>query len=130
MLDFDRLKYVNDTYGHQAGNRLIKTISDIIKETIKDKGVLARFGGDEFAVILSETDQNTAFSIAEAIRTNIAKKSIEFVKGKPHRLSASLGVSTYPNQGIETEKDLLAKADKALYEAKQRGRNKVVAYTP
>lgn len=130
MLDFDRLKYVNDTYGHQAGNRLIKTISDIIKETIKDKGVLARFGGDEFAVILSETDPNTAFSIAESIRINIANKSIEFVKGKPHQLSASLGVSTYPNQGIETEKDLLAKADKALYEAKQLGRNKVVAYNP
>jgi len=130
MLDFDRLKYVNDTYGHQAGNRLIKTISDIIKETIKDKGVLARFGGDEFAVILSETDQNTAFSIAEAIRANINKSSIEFVKGTTHQLSASLGVATYPNPGIETEKDLLAKADKALYEAKQLGRNKVIAYTP
>ncbi|MEW6095321.1 MAG: diguanylate cyclase [bacterium] len=130
MLDFDRLKYVNDTYGHQAGNRLIKTISDIIKETIKDKGVLARFGGDEFAVVLSETDQNTAFSIAESIRLNISKKSIEFVKGKPHQLSASLGVATYPNKGIESEKDLLAKADKSLYEAKQQGRNKVIAYTP
>lgn len=130
MLDFDRLKYVNDTYGHQAGNRLIKTISDIIKETINHKGVLSRFGGDEFAVIFSETDQNTAFTIAESIRANIAKKSIEFVKDKPHQLSASLGVSTYPNKGIETEKDLLAKADKALYEAKQQGRNKVILYTP
>ncbi|MEW6608410.1 MAG: diguanylate cyclase [bacterium] len=130
MLDFDRLKHVNDTYGHQAGNRLIKTISDIIKDTIKDKGVLSRFGGDEFAVVFSETDQNTAFSIAESIRVNIANNSIEFVKGTPHQLSASLGVSTYPNPGIETEKDLLAKADKALYEAKQRGRNKVILYTP
>jgi len=130
MLDFDRLKYVNDTYGHQAGNRLIKTISDIIKETIDNKGVLSRFGGDEFAIIFSETDQNTAFAIAESIRTNIAKKSIEFVKDKPHQLSASLGVSTYPNPGIETEKDLLAKADKALYEAKQQGRNKVIVYSP
>jgi len=130
MLDFDRLKYVNDTYGHQAGNRLIKTISDIIKETINNKGILSRFGGDEFAVIFSETDQNTAFAIAESIRANIAKKSIEFVKDKPHQLSASLGVSTYPNIGIETEKDLLAKADKALYEAKQQGRNRVVVYNP
>lgn len=130
MLDFDRLKYVNDTYGHQAGNLLIKTISDIIKETVADKGLLARFGGDEFAVVLSETDQNTAFTIAESIRANINKTNLEFVKGTPHQLSASLGVSTYPNQGIETEKDLLAKADKALYEAKQRGRNKVIAYTP
>lgn len=130
MLDFDKLKYVNDTYGHQAGNRLITTICEIMKETIKDRGVLARFGGDEFAVILSETDQNTAFAIAEAIRANIAKSSIEFVKGIPHKLSASLGVATYPNPGIETEKDLLAKADKALYEAKQQGRNKVVVYTP
>jgi diguanylate cyclase (GGDEF)-like protein len=130
MLDFDRLKYVNDTYGHQAGNLLIKTISDIIKETVGDKGILARFGGDEFTVVFSETDQNTAFTIAESIRANINKTNLEFVKGTSHQLSASLGVATYPNPGIETEKDLLAKADKALYEAKQRGRNKVVTYTP
>lgn len=130
MLDFDRLKFVNDTYGHQAGNLLIRTISDIMLKTIGDKGVLARFGGDEFSAILPETDQNSAFALAEAVRVNIAKRSIEFQKGNPHQLSASLGVATYPMEGINNEKDLLSKADKALYEAKQRGRNCVVPYRP
>jgi diguanylate cyclase (GGDEF)-like protein len=129
MLDFDRLKYVNDNFGHQEGNRLIVTIANVIKETVSDRGVIARFGGDEFSIVLSETDQNTGFNIAEEIRNNIASTPFQ-LGGKPHQLSASLGVATYPNEGISTEKDLLAKADKALYDAKQQGRNRVVLYTP
>ncbi|MBU0699678.1 diguanylate cyclase [bacterium] len=129
MLDFDRLKFVNDTFGHAEGNRLIVTISDIIKETVGNKGTVARFGGDEFAVVLPETDQNTGFNLADKIRGNIYDAPYQ-ISGKPHQLSASLGTATYPNQGISTEKELLAKADKALYDAKQQGRNKVVSYMP
>ncbi len=129
MLDFDRLKFVNDTFGHAEGNRLIVTIADIIKETVGNKGTVARFGGDEFAVVLPETDQNTGFNLADKIRSNIYDAPYQ-ISGKPHQLSASLGTATYPNPGISTEKELLAKADKALYDAKQQGRNKVVMYMP
>ncbi|MEK7273934.1 MAG: GGDEF domain-containing protein [Candidatus Desantisbacteria bacterium] len=129
MLDFDRLKFVNDTFGHAEGNRLIVTIADIIKETVANKGTVARFGGDEFAVVLPETDQNTGFNLADLIRSNIYSAPYQ-ISGKPHQLSASLGTATYPNPGISTEKELLAKADKALYDAKQQGRNKVVMYMP
>jgi diguanylate cyclase (GGDEF)-like protein len=129
MIDFDRLKYVNDTFGHQDGNRLIITISNIIKKTMDGKGLIARFGGDEFAVVLSETDENTALQFAEKIRTNIAAHPMA-LGGKPHQTTASLGVSGYPNQGIDNEKDLFAKADKCLYAAKEAGRNKVVLYKP
>jgi len=129
MLDFDRLKFVNDTFGHSEGNRLIVTIADIIKETVGNKGTVARFGGDEFAVVLPETDQNTGFNLADEIRKNIYESPYQ-INGKPHQLSSSLGTATYPNTGISTEKELLAKADKALYDAKQQGRNKVIMYMP
>jgi diguanylate cyclase (GGDEF)-like protein len=129
MIDFDRLKYVNDNYGHAEGNRLIVTISNIIKKTMDGKGLIARFGGDEFAVVLPETDQNVAFDYAEKIRANIASHHMVF-GGKPHKITASLGVSAYPNDGIESEKDLFAKADKSLYQAKEAGRNKVILYEP
>ncbi|MBU1261786.1 diguanylate cyclase [bacterium] len=129
MLDFDRLKYVNDTFGHQDGNKLIVTISNIIKKTMDGKGLIARFGGDEFAVVLPETDQNAAFQFAEKIRANIANHPMSF-GGKPHQATASLGVSGYPNQGIDNEKDIFAKADKCLYAAKEAGRNKVILYKP
>lgn len=129
MIDFDRLKYVNDTFGHSEGNRLITTISEIIKKTMDGKGLIARFGGDEFAVVLPETVQNVAYDYAEKIRLNIANTPMTF-GGKPHKATASLGVSTYPNEGITGSKDIFAKADKCLYMAKEAGRNKVVLYQP
>jgi len=129
MIDFDRLKYVNDTFGHAEGNRLIVTISDIIKKTMDGKGLIARFGGDEFAIVLPETIQNTAYDFAEKIRENIAIHPMTF-DGKPHKITVSLGVACFPKEGIETEKDLFAKADKCLYSAKEAGRNKVIVYQP
>ncbi len=129
MIDFDRLKYVNDTFGHAEGNRLITTISDIIKKTMDGKGLIARFGGDEFAVVLPETLQNIGYDYAEKIRANIETTPMAF-GGKPHKATASLGVAAYPNEGILTSKDIFAKADKCLYAAKEGGRNKVVLYQP
>jgi len=129
MIDFDKLKYVNDTFGHSEGNRLISTISDTIKKTMNGKGLIARFGGDEFAVVLPETAQNIAYDYAEKIRQNIENIKISF-GGKPHKATASLGVSSYPNPGITNSKDIFAKADKCLYAAKEAGRNKVVLYQP
>lgn len=129
MLDFDKLKYINDTFGHSEGNRLITTIADIIKKTMDGKGLIARFGGDEFAIVLPETSQNIAFDYAEKIRQNIANTPMTF-GGKPHKATASFGVASYPNEGITTSKDIFAKADKCLYAAKEAGRNKVILYQP
>ncbi len=129
VLDFDRLKYVNDTYGHQEGNRLIVTISNIIKETVGSQGLVARFGGDEFGIVLTEVNVDEGFTLAEKIRINITQAKFE-LGGKVFPLSSSFGVAAYPQTGIETEKDLFAKADKSLYAAKQQGRNRTVMYTP
>lgn len=121
MLDFDHLKEINDRYGHEEGNRLIKTISNIIGQQIREVDFLARFGGDEFGVILPETAEEDAAQIAERIRAAIDKYSYT-INEKTISLSASLGVSTFP---APSKKDLFDRADKALYQAKQEGRNRV-----
>lgn len=121
MLDFDHLKEINDRYGHEEGNRLIKTISNIIGQQIREVDYLARFGGDEFGVILPETAEEEAAQIAERIRAAIDKYSYT-INEKTISLSASLGVSTFP---APSKKELFDRADKALYQAKQEGRNRV-----
>ncbi|MDI6791715.1 MAG: diguanylate cyclase [bacterium] len=121
MLDFDRLKEINDRYGHEEGNRLIKTVSNIIGQQIREVDFLARFGGDEFGVILPETAEEDAAQIAERIRAAIDKYSYT-INEKTISLSASLGVSTFP---APSKKELFDRADKALYQAKQEGRNRV-----
>jgi diguanylate cyclase (GGDEF)-like protein len=129
MLDFDHLKMVNDKYGHQEGNRLIKKIADIIKESVPKNGVVARFGGDEFSILLTGVSKDEAFKIAEKIRLNIASTTLQ-INEDTLNLSASLGVASYPSEGIGSDKDLLEGADDALYQSKREGRNKVSVYMP
>ncbi|MEW5767194.1 MAG: diguanylate cyclase [bacterium] len=121
MLDFDYLKEINDRYGHEEGNRLIKTISDIISRQVREVDYLARFGGDEFGVILPETTAEDAAQVAERIRAAIAAHPYT-INDRPISLSASLGVASFP---APSKKELFDRADKALYQAKQEGRNRV-----
>ncbi|MEW5766066.1 MAG: diguanylate cyclase [bacterium] len=121
MLDFDYLKEINDRYGHEEGNRLIKTIADIVGRQIRAVDYLARFGGDEFGAILPETIKEEAAQVAERIREAIAKHPYA-INDKTIPLSASLGVSAFP---APSKKELFERADKALYQAKQEGRNRV-----
>jgi diguanylate cyclase (GGDEF)-like protein len=125
MLDFDRLKYVNDTFGHSQGNRLIKTIAHLIEKGVRESDLVGRFGGDEFGIILPATDSKTAYYVAERVRRMIAHHKM-IIEGKPFSLTASLGVASYPKDGIEEPKDLLREADACLYRAKETGRNRVV----
>ncbi|MEW6481409.1 MAG: diguanylate cyclase [bacterium] len=123
MLDFDRLKYVNDTFGHNQGNRLIKTIAHLIEKSVRKEDIVGRFGGDEFGILLPETGINVAGEIAERIRRNIAEHKMT-MEEKPFSLTASLGVSFFPQ--ANSPEGLLKMADECLYKAKQEGRNKVV----
>ncbi|MEW6103401.1 MAG: diguanylate cyclase, partial [bacterium] len=123
MLDFDRLKYVNDTFGHNQGNRLIKTISHIIEKSVRKDDIVGRFGGDEFGILLPETEVKIASEIAERIRKNIAKHKM-IMEEVPFSLTASLGVSFFPS--ASSPEGLLKIADECLYKAKQEGRNRVV----
>jgi|GEM_PF-6791260 len=120
MMDIDKFKNVNDTYGHQKGDEVIKDIASITLECIREVDTSARYGGEEFVILLPQTNCVAATHIAERIRVGIEEKII--LEGK--RITSSFGVvEMEENFSIE---DLIKKADDALYEAKDAGRNRVV----
>jgi diguanylate cyclase (GGDEF)-like protein len=119
ILDIDHFKIVNDTYGHLVGDDVLIHLSKIIKEQIRDTDVFARWGGEEFVLLLSDVDIDTASEIADKLRVKIELEYFPEV----NNITCSFGVSSYEkNDTIDT---IINRADKALYEAKESGRNKV-----
>ena len=127
MLDIDLFKVFNDTYGHLAGDRILKEVSKIIRASIRKMDIPARYGGEEFAVILPESTLQGAFLVAERIRQEVAEKRIDF-DGKKIGVTISIGIALYPEDGKD-KKSLIASADLALYHAKRSGRNRVCTYS-
>ncbi len=119
----DNLKEVNDTFGHDAGDKLIKNLSDIINETSRDSDVLGRIGGDEFIVLLPETESEHAAVIGERIRQAIQNSAFD-IKGKRVQSTVSIGVASFPADSENIE-SLLDMADQAMYRSKKEGRNKL-----
>ncbi len=120
IMDVDKFKSINDTYGHQKGDEVLISVANLILECIREVDTAARYGGEEFVVLLPQTDIMSATHIAERIRTTMEEKML--VDGKP--VTASFGVTEIEeNLSID---DMIIAADKALYEAKESGRNKVV----
>jgi diguanylate cyclase (GGDEF)-like protein len=126
MLDLDDLKPVNDTFGHQWGDRLIKAVADVLRQTIRFTDAAARYGGDEFIVLLPETDASGAYIVAETLRRDIASLTLR-ASERNVRSSVSVGLVTYPQDGVTIEQ-LVAAADVAMYEAKRRGKNQIAGY--
>jgi diguanylate cyclase (GGDEF)-like protein len=126
MIDSDNLKQINDKHGHDAGNRLLQHLVRCIREQLRGSDVMARFGGDEFILLLSETNNKGAQEMAERIRKAVETSRFD-IRGGDTNVTVSLGVASYPEDGGNLE-IILDKADKAMYRAKQQGRNKVVAY--
>lgn len=124
MADLDRFKNINDTYGHDAGDRVLQTIGKFFQNNIREVDMLARYGGEEFVMMIPEADQEAAYSLSERLRHNFSKIKFDNLP----QITISLGIATYPFDGTELE-DLIKKADAAMYAAKQAGRNKVVKYT-
>ncbi len=127
MLDLDDLKPVNDTFGHPAGDQILRAITDVVLRTVRATDLAGRYGGDEFVVLLPETDAEGAFVVAEKLRRDIAALSVR-VHDRTLRTSVSLGLVAYPDDG-QTIEALLSAADAAMYEAKRRGKNQIVGYT-
>ena len=124
MLDIDHFKLINDRYGHKVGDTVLKAVADLSHATLRDVDILGRLGGEEFAVLLPETDQPAALDAAERLRETIANARIPLAGGEPVSFSVSIGVSSMGS--VEDNIDaLLNRADKALYEAKDGGRNRV-----
>ncbi len=126
MIDVDGLKSVNDRYGHTAGSRLITTIAQSIKDSVRSTDVLARYGGDEFVILMAHSSTDNARMAAERIRTAIHNTSFD-IKGNRISTTVSVGIASFP-ESVEEPGDVLEKADIALYKSKQSGRDRVTYY--
>lgn len=128
MLDLDRFKSINDTYGHQAGDRVLVQLADILRETAREIDRLGRYGGEEFMALLPETDIDEAAVFVERVRREVQRRSFDIGRDDPIRMTISAGVATYPWQGIDTPETLIRLADEALYAAKAGGRDRIVRF--
>jgi diguanylate cyclase (GGDEF)-like protein len=125
MLDIDHFKSVNDTYGHQTGDRMLKSVSSIIRTILREGDILVRYGGEEFLAILPAAASEDLKLIGERIRRSIEESAL--MEGQQTiRVTISIGGAAYPNQAVEKESALLQLADESLYQAKETGRNKVI----
>jgi len=121
-VDFDHFKDVNDTYGHAAGDSVLRSISRLLLGSVRSVDSIGRFGGEEFVIVLPEMDLEEAQETAERLRRKVAEEPQPLGNGEAVPLTISVGVAVYPDHG-QTASTLCAAADKAMYLAKDRGRN-------
>jgi diguanylate cyclase (GGDEF)-like protein len=122
FLDLDGFKGVNDQHGHLAGSRTLAEVGLILAEAVRESDILARYGGDEFVVVLPETPPSGALVIAERIRKSIEAHSFLEAQGLRARISASFGIASYPDHAL-TPEGLIQKADQAMYRVKEKDKN-------
>ena len=126
VLDVDHFKAINDTHGHQAGDRVLEAIARKLEASLRRHDVIARYGGEEFVVLLPETGRTEAAAAGEKLRDAIAGAPFRETAGIP--VTVSIGAATFPDRGIEDADDLLKRADDALYRAKAWGRDRVAMW--
>jgi len=128
MLDIDNFKVYNDMLGHQSGDKILKALANLIKNQSRKMDYVCRYGGEEFTIILPQTEKKEAFLIAERIRTDIERYVFVNEEILPNKkLTASMGLSSFPEDGFSPS-ELILHSDKALYEAKQKGKNNTCCY--
>jgi diguanylate cyclase (GGDEF)-like protein len=125
--DMDRLRDVNNTYGHQIGDKALIAVAKVLKSSLRDNSLAIRFGGEEFIILLPDCDKSQALDIAEQVRHAINDTSVTLDNGEQLILSMSFGVASYPEDADTVDK-LIKAADLAVYVAKDCGRNQVKAY--
>lgn len=125
MLDIDRFKSINDTYGHQMGDRVLTAVGEAIRKSVRITDTAGRYGGEEFLLIIEDVDSKLAMAVAENLRSAIEAM---LVKGLKQKVTASIGVALYPDDG-QLPEDLILRADQAMYHAKEvLGRNSVALW--
>lgn len=129
FFDLDNFKQVNDRHGHLEGSALLKAVGEVLTASVRSVDSCCRFGGDEFAVLLLETDGTRAQKLAEAIRSAIESRVFRTHAGEPVQVTASVGFASFPEHGLSA-RALLEAADKAMYLAKNKGKNSVAGAGP
>jgi two-component system, cell cycle response regulator len=130
MFDLDRFKDVNDTFGHQAGDRVLEELAAILRECAREIDKLGRYGGEEFMAILPDSDAEAGAVFAERVRQLVENQRFDIQTDEPLRMTVSAGVASYPADKADNPRRLVHQADLALYSAKHSGRNQVVRFSP
>jgi len=127
VMDVDKFKNFNDSYGHLAGDQVLEQLAFTIKQAVRNDDIPSRFGGEEFTVLLPNTDKTTTFQIAERLRTSIAALKVPWKVPLP-QVTISLGVYTFDQKSEVDSAEIIRRADQALYNSKERGRNRTTAW--
>jgi diguanylate cyclase (GGDEF)-like protein len=130
MIDLDAFKPINDQFGHVLGDKVLRAVGSAISKSVRVSDIAARYGGDEFAVILPQTPAEGAMRVCERLLRNISEIVLQDETGRTLRITASLGLAYYPADDVETPEDLVHSADGALYGAKRSGKNRYTAVRP
>jgi len=125
MIDVDQFKHFNDSFGHEAGDELLRELARLFESQLRAEDIACRYGGEEFMMILPEAPLEAARERAEQLRRAASEFQLQYRGDKLERVSVSIGVSCYPERGTSGEA-LLRSADQAVYRAKQEGRNRVI----
>ena len=124
IIDIDHFKQVNDRYGHEVGDQILKSVSKRIRDNLRLSDIASRYGGEEFAILLPETDLNAARIVAEKLRKAVCESAVA-TDQESVQITISLGIAAFPAPDVQSRKDLFNKADQAMYRAKEAGRNRV-----
>jgi diguanylate cyclase (GGDEF)-like protein len=127
LADLDLLREVNNRHGHLAGDQMIRRVADAIREAVREYDLPARFGGDEFAILMPEATLEDATAVAERVRRAVAAIELKIGDSSPVAATVSVGLAVFPAHG-RTPSEMLASADRAVYQAKALGRNRVCAF--
>lgn len=131
MMDVDNFKKINDQWGHPKGDLVIREIGEVLRELLRGYDFAARYGGDEFTIILPQRmEEKTAMAVAERIRRKLATQTFGSRGRSGIQFTVSLGVSLFPSPDVQSSEALITAADEALYQAKRGGRNQTVFYQP
>jgi diguanylate cyclase (GGDEF)-like protein len=127
MIDLDGFKPINDQFGHVVGDKVLRAVGGAVSKCVRVSDIAARYGGDEFAVILPQTPPDGAMRVCERIVRSISELQLQDERGAACKVTASLGLAYYPADDVETPEDLVHSADGALYGAKRSGKNRFTA---
>jgi diguanylate cyclase (GGDEF)-like protein len=127
MLDLDHFKKFNDTFGHAAGDMVLKAVAEIFRSSIRTEDIACRYGGEEFTIMLPDISHGVALERAEGVRRAVAGLNLTFDSETFSEITVSIGIAMYPADG-EAAEQLLRRADMALYRAKRGGRNQVAEF--